>query len=127
MSTKNCWINSFYQKESSSSYERTVKDYLNNSLHLETLHENECNLKPINPKTGYLLRYDNEVVDYKLIIEVHGIQHYTSDIPERWADGKDKQKLFEELSTWSQKEYQVLQYEFINQQNQFFCVWLPCR
>lgn len=84
------------QKESSSSYERTVKDYLNNSLHLETLHENECNLKPINPKTGYLLRYDNEVVDYKLIIEVHSIQHYTSDIPERWADGKDKQKLFEE-------------------------------
>ncbi|HJF17083.1 MAG TPA: class I SAM-dependent methyltransferase [Globicatella sulfidifaciens] len=30
----------------------------------------------------------------------------------------EKQKLFDTLSTWSQKEYQVLQYEFINQQNQ---------
>lgn len=30
----------------------------------------------------------------------------------------EKQQLFEELSTWSQKEYQVLQYEFLNQQNQ---------
>jgi 5'-nucleotidase len=52
-----------------------VRTYLN-ELGYELLHENNCNLSPLNPKTKYPLRYDNEVVDLKLIIEVHGLQHY---------------------------------------------------
>lgn len=40
------------------------------------LHENKCTIVPINPKTNCQLPFDIEVVDYKLIIEVHGQQHY---------------------------------------------------
>ena len=42
------------------------------------MHEYTCDLKPINPKTNYILPYDNQVVigDNNLIIEVMGIQHY---------------------------------------------------
>lgn len=46
------------------------------SLGYNILHENNCNINPINPKTNYPLRYDNEVPELKLIIEVHGVQHY---------------------------------------------------
>lgn len=40
------------------------------------LHEHNCTLKPINPKTKYIMPFDNEILELKLIIEVHGIQHY---------------------------------------------------
>lgn len=38
--------------------------------------EHNCSIIPINPKTGYPLPFDNEIVDIKLIIEVMGRQHY---------------------------------------------------
>ena len=41
--------------------------------------ERNCTIKPTNPKTGYLLPFDNEIVlenGKHLIIEVHGRQHY---------------------------------------------------
>ena len=38
--------------------------------------ESNCNLIPKNPKTNKIMPYDNEIVDIKLIIEVHGKQHY---------------------------------------------------
>lgn len=53
-----------------------VRVYLN-ELDYIVLHEYECNLKCYNPKTGYLLRYDNEITKLNLIIEVHGWQHYS--------------------------------------------------
>lgn len=84
------------QNEEDSSYERIIKKYLNDSLGLQTLHEYDCTLVPINPRTGNKLRYDNEVVEYHLIIEVHGSQHYSADIPDCWANGKDKDELFED-------------------------------
>lgn len=84
------------QNEEDSSYEKIVKKYLNDSLGLETLHEYGCSLVPINPKTGNKLRYDNEVVKYHLIIEVHGAQHYSAEIPDYWANGKDKNELFDD-------------------------------
>lgn len=46
------------------------------SLGYTILHENKCNIIPINPKTNYPLPFDNEVKELKLIIEVHGSQHY---------------------------------------------------
>ncbi len=50
-------------------------------LYLETLgytilHEHKCTLKPQNPKTKHYMRYDNEIKELRLIIEVHGYQHY---------------------------------------------------
>lgn len=50
-------------------------------LYLETLgytilHENDCTLEIINPRTGHRLPTDNEIKELKLIIEVHGPQHY---------------------------------------------------
>lgn len=76
--------------------EKVVKKYLNDSLGLRTLHEYACTLAPVNPRTGSRLRYDNEVVEYRLIIEVHGPQHFSAKIPDWWANGKDKDKLFED-------------------------------
>ena len=38
--------------------------------------ENCCTIIPINPKTKHPMPFDNEIVDLKLIIEVHGRQHY---------------------------------------------------
>lgn len=57
------------------------------SLHQKTIHylnqcqydintEYSCSIIPINPTTKYPLPYDVEVSDYKLIIEIHGKQHY---------------------------------------------------
>lgn len=56
--------------------EEKVRLYINTDLGLNTYHEHKCSILPLNPKTNRPLPYDNEVVDYKLIIEVHGIQHY---------------------------------------------------
>ena len=36
----------------------------------------ECNCIPINPYTKMPLPFDNEIPDKKVIIEVHGNQHY---------------------------------------------------
>ena len=52
-----------------------VRKYLI-KLGYAVLHELDCNLVVVNPKTKCKLRYDNEVVGLNLIIEVHGEQHY---------------------------------------------------
>lgn len=44
-------------------------------LNLDIRTEHDCTIKPINPDTGYVLPYDIEIVDYKIIIEVQGKQH----------------------------------------------------
>lgn len=52
-----------------------VDKYLH-ELGYDVLHEYECNIVAINPNTGRLMPYDNEIEILKLIIEVHGVQHY---------------------------------------------------
>lgn len=52
-----------------------VRLYLN-ELGYVILHEHNCGLTAINPKTKLQLPYDNEIEELKLIIEVHGEQHY---------------------------------------------------
>ena len=52
-----------------------VRLYLE-SLGYTILHEHGCTIVPINPKTKNNLPFDNEVMELKLIIEVHGGQHY---------------------------------------------------
>lgn len=58
--------------------EEKTKSYLE-ELDYNVLTEHECTIRPINPKTGYQLPYDNEIVlenGKHLIIEVNGEQHY---------------------------------------------------
>ena len=48
-------------------------------LGYNVLHEHDCTLRPINPKTKSPMPYDNEIIllnGKHLIIEVHGEQHY---------------------------------------------------
>lgn len=59
-----------------SKLETKVKEYINDTLGYKTFHEDKCTIRPLNPKTQRPLPYDNEIVDLKLIIEVHGCQHY---------------------------------------------------
>ncbi|WP_297419629.1 hypothetical protein [Clostridium sp.] len=56
--------------------QQKVNNYLN-SFDYIILHENNCTIVPKNPKTNYSLPFDNEINELKLIIEVHGIQHYS--------------------------------------------------
>lgn len=53
-----------------------VDNYIKEKYGYNMLHEGYCNIVPINPQTGYPLPFDNELEELKLIIEVHGKQHY---------------------------------------------------
>lgn len=56
-----------------------VASFIEKDLGYKIKHEYDCSIAPINP-SGYnniKMPYDNEVVDLKLIIEVHGKQHYS--------------------------------------------------
>jgi hypothetical protein len=55
-----------------------VRLYLK-SLEYTILHENKCSIMPCNPKykgNKGQMPFDNEIEELKLVIEVHGIQHY---------------------------------------------------
>lgn len=59
--------------------ESKVSDFVKNELGYDIKHELDCGIAPINPN-GYnniRMPYDNEIPELKLIIEVHGKQHYT--------------------------------------------------
>lgn len=64
-----------HRERHESSYETAVREYLE-TLHYTINHEYNCSIIPRNPNTNYPLPYDNEIEDIKLIIEVHGAQHY---------------------------------------------------
>ncbi|MFQ7208597.1 MAG: zinc-ribbon domain-containing protein [Coprococcus sp.] len=53
-----------------------VTNYVKEKYKYDMLHEGKCNIVPINPKTNCRLPFDNEIQELKLIIEVHGKQHY---------------------------------------------------
>jgi hypothetical protein len=56
-----------------------VRLFLTEELCYKVNHEHNCELKCVNPKTNFLLPYDNEIIinkEIKLIIEVQGEQHY---------------------------------------------------
>lgn len=59
-----------------SSFEKSVREYIENDLKYTVLTERDCNCLPINPYTNMPLPFDNEIVEKKAIVEVHGIQHY---------------------------------------------------
>lgn len=64
------------QMKRTSELQDKVFDYLTNNLGYKTNTEYDCSIVPVNSLTDRKLPFDNEVVDLKLIIEVHGIQHY---------------------------------------------------
>ena len=64
------------KESTASTIQMKVSYYIEYVLGIKCLHEEECTINPINPKTGCTLLYDNEIIDYKLIIEVNGQQHY---------------------------------------------------
>lgn len=64
------------KERNESKLEECVRKYINNVLGYKTLHEHKCTITAINPNTRRPLPYDNEITSLKLIIEVHGIQHY---------------------------------------------------
>ena len=53
-----------------------VSNFINENYNYTLLHENKCTINPKNPLSNNLLRFDNEIKELKLIIEVNGIQHY---------------------------------------------------
>lgn len=59
----------------SSILEDKIFNYLNTKPY-SINREHNCTIIPINPKTKHPLPYDNEIKELKLIIEVHGRQHY---------------------------------------------------
>lgn len=80
-----------------SSLERAVKEYLRKNLGLKTLHEAQCTLSLKNPKTGCLLKFDNEIPDLKILIEVHGIQHYKIIKYSNWVKNTTPEEWLKEL------------------------------
>lgn len=65
----------------SSILEKKTKKYLK-ELGYEVETEKNCSIKPINPKTGCVMPFDNEIElsnGKRLIIEVHGQQHYENN------------------------------------------------
>ena len=62
-------------KDNESSYEKLTKEYLE-MLEYNIKFEHDCTFVPKNPKTFNSLPFDNEIVELKLLIEVHGQQHY---------------------------------------------------
>lgn len=64
------------QERNASYLQEKVSNYINSQYNYNLLHEQFCTLSPRNHRTGYKLRYDNEVKELSLIIEVHGQQHY---------------------------------------------------
>lgn len=59
-----------------SKLQNKVAKYINENYSYTLLHEAKCTLKPVNPQTNATLRYDNEIKELKIIIEVMGVQHY---------------------------------------------------
>jgi len=64
------------QKINESILQEKVRKYISNIYNLTLLHEHKCTIIPKNPKTKMPLPFDNEIEELKLIIEVHGKQHY---------------------------------------------------
>lgn len=70
-----------------STLHRKVIDYLlKNNFNINR--EHGCTIIPINPITKYPLPFDVEIPDIKLIIEIHGKQHYIEmGESSKWLNG----------------------------------------
>lgn len=78
------------RESSESKLQKKVREYLASKFKVVN-HEYQCTIIARNPDTNYLLPYDNEVVDLKLIIEVNGEQHYKPTSFNFWNNGVSPQ------------------------------------
>ena len=75
----------------------------NTRLYLEglgyyILTEHNCTIRPVNPKTGRPLPFDNEIIlenEKHLIIEVHGRQHYEKGTYSKTEEELKQRKLYD--------------------------------
>ncbi|MPL95082.1 hypothetical protein SDC9_41245 [bioreactor metagenome] len=65
-------------KEATQSILSTNVEYWLNANKFKFNKEYGCDILPINPKTNLPLPFDFELIEQKIIIEVHGQQHYQS-------------------------------------------------
>lgn len=86
--------------------QNAVNEYLENDLKYDVLHEFGCSIIPVNAQTGKQMPFDNEVVELKLIIEVHGKQHYHT------GGYVDQQAKANNVSPEEQLEYQKWKDEY---------------
>lgn len=66
-----------------SAIQQMTESYIDKKYRYIIKHEKDCSIYPRNPKTNYPMPYDNEVILFdnkRLIIEVHGQQHYKINI-----------------------------------------------
>lgn len=66
-----------------SSIQKKTESYMNEKYNYVIKHEKDCSIYPRNPRSNYPMPYDNEIIidnDTRLIIEVHGEQHYKVNI-----------------------------------------------
>lgn len=82
-----------------------VQTYVETKYKYKILHENDCTLVCISPKTKKKLKYDNEVIveNQHLIIEVMGLQHY-------YAKNSFHQKLAETTNKSLEEVFSELQW-----------------
>jgi hypothetical protein len=103
-----------------------VRLYLN-KLGYMVLHELNCNIVAQNPKVKNKrgrMPYDNEVIELKLIIEVHGSQHY-DEVHGLWFDrGFDlyKQQLYDRYKRMFAKfkGYEYLEIPYWTENDEFY-------
>lgn len=105
------------EERSESFLQEKVRNYLSEKFTVLT--EHCCNIRAKNPKTGYYLPYDNEIVELNLIIETQGTQHYMETALTRKAALKQNISVEEvlEYQQWKdqyKKDYAISQgYHFL--------------
>lgn len=98
-----------------------VENYIKNKYGFNILHERNCTIIATNPTTGYQLPYDNDVDvnGCRLIIEVHGEQHYnitefTKTNAERRGVTPEEELAYQKYKDKIKKDYAILnKYEYL--------------
>lgn len=99
-----------------SSLHEKVIGYLK-SKNIKYKRQHDCDITPVNPVTHYPLPYDVELVQYKLIIEINGRQHYfkmSDNSP--WLEGMTSIEYFAKRQKYDEfKKQYALQngYDFL--------------
>ena len=83
-----------------------VRLYLE-GMGFHVLHEKNCKIVPINPRTGRRLFYDNEVQEIKLIIEVMGEQHSRPSFMHGKSENANKVLEYQQYKDNFKKEFAI--------------------
>ena len=102
---------------STSKLQIKIENYIKNKYGFDILHERDCTIIATNPITGYQLPYDNDidVNGQRLIIEVHGEQHYNITEFTRTNAKKRNVTPEEELAYQKYKDELKKSYAILNQ------------